>query len=167
MKYLTSLFAETFNVPYLIQYLLVVWLPLYLVAVLVEALILEPLWSLRFFRLCRFTGLANAWSMLASLSVKAAFFAAGVTNDQADFYRSVFKFLCLFSVGLLAEVACACCWLHRHNPNLSPRRLWWGLLLAKLVSYLVLWAMLNLLFQSLPTSERTPPRYDFIPKSAH
>ena len=131
------LLLAAINVPDLVQYGLVVILPLLLFEVVVEALILEQLWSLPFFQLCRFTLFANCWSLLAGIPVRIALLVAVVfwIDDRVNSASLVaVAWLVYFLVTLLVEVACALQWLHRHSLSISKRRIIWGSFMRRLAS---------------------------------
>jgi hypothetical protein len=159
MKNLSLLLAPI-NIPDLVQYGLVVILPLLLFEVVVEALILEQLWSLPFFQLCQFTLFANGWSLLAGIPVRIAFLVTVVLwiDDQVNSSMLVaVAWLVYFLVTLLVEVACAFQWVRRHNLSISKWRVIWGIIVANLASYAVLGGLNMYLIRALPPVETAPP----------
>jgi len=163
MKYFSLL--ATINVPDLVQYGLVVILPLLVFEVVVEALILEQLWSLPFFQLCQFTLFANGWSQLAGIAVRITFLVAVVfwIDDRINSAKLVaVAWLAYFLVTLLVEVACAFQWLHRHSLSISKWRIIRGIIIANLASYAVLGGLHLYLVRTLPPAETTPPRFELL-----
>ena len=155
-----SLLLAAINVPDLVQYGLVVILPLLLFEVVIEALILEQLWSLPFFQLCRFTLFANGWSLLAGIPVRIAFLVAVIfwIDDRVNSTSLVaVAWLVYFLVTLLVETACAFQWLHRHSLSISKERIIRGIIVANLASYAVLGGLNIYLVRALPPVETAPP----------
>jgi hypothetical protein len=164
MKIVLLLLAAI-NVPDLVQYGLVVILPLLLFEVVVEALILEQLWSLPFFQLCRFTLFANCWSLLAGIPVRIALLVAVVFEiaDQVNSDKLVaVAWLVYFLVTLLVELACAFQWLHRHSLSISKWRIIVGIIVANVASYAVLVGLNIYLVRALPPAETASPRFELL-----
>jgi len=158
MKYFSLLAA--INVPDLVQYGLVVILPLLFFEVVVEALILEQLWSLPFFQLCQFTLFANGWSQLAGIAVRIVFLVTvifGIADRVNSSMLVAVAWLMYFLVTLLVEVACAFQWLYRHGLSISQWRIIWGIIVANLTSYAVLVGLNIYLVRVLPPVETAPP----------
>ena len=155
-----SLLLAAINVPDLVQYGLVVILPLLLFEVVVEALILEQLWSLPFFQLCRFTLFANGWSLLAGIPIRIAFMVAvifGIDDRVNSTSLVAVAWLVYFLVTLLVETACALQWLHRHSLSISKERIIRGIIVANFASYAVLGGLNIYLVRALPPVETAPP----------
>jgi len=168
MKYFSLLAA--INVPDLVQYGLVVILPLLFFEVVVEALILEQLWSLPFFQLCQFTLFANGWSQLAGIAVRIVFLVTvifGIADRVNSSMLVAVAWLMYFLVTLLVEVACAFQWLHRHSLSISKWRIIWGIIVANLTSYAVLVGLNMYLVQALPPVETAPPRFERLVLPEH
>ena len=155
-----SLLLAAINVPDLVQYGLVVILPLLLFEVVIEALILEQLWSLPFFQLCRFTLFANGWSLLAGIPIRIAFMVAvifGIDDRVNSTSLVAVAWLVYFLVTLLVETACALQWLHRHSLSISKERIIRGIIVANFASYAVLGGLNIYLVRALPPVETAPP----------
>ena len=169
MKNLLLLLAAI-NVPELVQYGLVVILPLLFFEVVVEAMILEQLWSLPFIQLCPFTLFANCWSLLAGIPVRIAFLVAVFfwIDDRVNSASLVaVAWLVYFLVTLLVETACAFQWLHRHSLSISKWRIIWGIIVANFASYAVLGGLHLYLVRALPPAETAPPKFELLVLPEH
>jgi hypothetical protein len=140
------LLADAINIPFVLGLGLVVLVPLMLFEVGIEALILSKVWRLPYGNLCRYSFLANCWSLAAGIPTKILnSFLYGMILfplDMAGFlarypFAVTIGSLIFFLVTILVEGAYAFRWLRRNEFTLVRQQIWRGVILANLASYAV------------------------------
>lgn len=141
------LLADAIDIPYVVGFGLVVLVPLMLFEVGIEALVLSKVWRLPYGNLCRYSFVANCWSLVAGIPTKIlnAFLYGEVLlpQDMPGFFaRYPFAVaigsLIYFVVTLLVEGAYAFRWLRLNQFVLVRHQIWRGVILANIASYAVL-----------------------------
>ena len=138
--------ADAIDIPYVLAFGLAVLVPLLLFEVGIEALVLNRLWHIPFGKLCRYTLAANLLSLLAGIPVKilnSCLYGFLLPDDLPGFfarypYAVVLGSLIYFGVTLGVEGAYAFRWLRRKSQAIPAGRIWKGVVLANLASYIVL-----------------------------
>lgn len=141
------LLADAIDIPLVLGLGLAVLVPLMLFEVGIEALVLSKIWRLPYGNLCRYSFLANCWSLVAGIPTKIlnAFLYGEVLlpQDMPGFFaRYPFAVtigsLIYFAVTVLVEGAYAFRWLRRNQFTLVRREIWRGVILANIATYAVL-----------------------------
>lgn len=138
--------ADAIDIPYVLLYGLVILVPLLLFEVVVEALVLKRIWTIPFSTLCRFTLIANCLSLLAGIPVKflnAWLYSFLLPDDLPGFFARypsavAIGSLIYFTVTVAVEGAYAFRWLRRKQIVIALGKIWTGVFLANLASYIVL-----------------------------
>jgi hypothetical protein len=143
---MNPMLADAIDIPYVLGFGLVVLVPLMLFEVGIEALVLNTIWRIHFWKLCRYTLVANFLSLLAGIPVKilnAWLYGFLLPDDLPGFFARypsavAIGSLVYFVVTLGVEGAYAFRWLHRNEYVITSGSVWKGVVLANLASYLVL-----------------------------
>jgi hypothetical protein len=141
------LLADGIDIPYVLGFGLAVLMPLMLFEVGIEALILFKFWRLPYGKLCRYSFVANCWSLIAGIPTKIlnSFLYSWILLPQdipGFFARYPFAIiigsLIYFVVTVLVEGTYAIRWLRRNQFALARREIWHGVFLANIATYAVL-----------------------------
>lgn len=160
--------ADAIDIPYVFFFGLFILGPLLLFEMGVEAFVLKGVWKINFSTLCRFTIIANCLSLLAGIPVKffnAWLYTFLLPDDLPGFFARypvaiAIGSLIYFLVTLVVEGAYAFRWLRKEQIVIMPGKIWTGIFLANLASYLVL-APLHYYF-TRPTQEVR----EFVPNAS-
>ena len=154
------MFADAIDLPLVFGLGLVVLIPLLLFEVGVEALVLKGIWSISFRTLCRFTFLANCLSLLAGIPVKilnVVLYGFLLPQDLPGFFARypaavTVGTLIYFCVTIVVEGGYAFRWLRLNGQTIATGRIWKGILLANLATYVVVAPLHYYFTQPLPPS---------------
>jgi hypothetical protein len=143
---MNPMLADAIDVPYVLGFGLIVLVPLMLFEIGIEALVLNKIWHIHFWKLCRYTLIANLLSLLAGIPVKilnAWLYDFLLPDDLPGFFARypsavAIGSLIYFVVTLGVEGAYAFRWLRRKEHAITSGSVWKGVLLANLASYVVL-----------------------------
>lgn len=138
--------ADGIDIAFVLGYGLGILVPFMLFEVFVEALVLKGIWRIPYRQLCRFTFFANLFSLLAGIPIKIL--NAGIYSvllpDDLPGYFATYPFavaigsLVYFIATLGVEGGYAFLWLRREGHGLGTGRIWKGIILANLATYIVL-----------------------------
>lgn len=146
MNFYTPIFADAINLPLVLLFGIGVLIPLLAFQVVVEGAILARFWRIPFRGLARCVFVANCWSLVAGLPVKifnAWLYSWLLPADLAGFfayypYAVGLGTLIYFLVTCLVETGYVMKWLAREEHSVSRSRIWLGVLIANLATYVVL-----------------------------
>src|ERR1700685_3599354 len=136
--------ADAIDIPFVLGFGLLVLVPLLLFEIGVEALVLKKIWGIPFFQLCHFTLIANCLSLLAGIPVKilnAWLYSFLLPEGLPGFFARYPSAIAIgsplyFLVTLAVEGAYAFRWLRRGEFSIASGKIWKGILLANLASYI-------------------------------
>ncbi len=146
MTAISPMLANGIDLPLLLLFGVGVFIPLMAFQVGVESAVLSRFWQIPFRELTRCTFKANCWSLVAGIPVK--FFNAWLYSlilplHLAGFfarypYAVILGTLVYFLVTWLVEARYSMKWLEREGHAYFRSRVWSGVLLANLATYVVL-----------------------------
>lgn len=146
MTAMNPMLANGIDLPLLLLFGVGVFIPLMAFQVGVESVVLSRCWQIPFRELARCTFKANCWSLLAGIPVK--FFNAWLYSlllplHLAGFfarypYAVILGTLVYFLLTWLVEARYSMKWLEREGHAYFRSRVWSGVLLANLATYVVL-----------------------------
>jgi len=143
---MTPIFADAINFSFVLGAGVVILVPLLAFEIFTEALILRTVWHQEFGDLCRFTFVANIWSLLAGIPAKflnSWLYSFLLPADLPGYFaRYPFAIaigsLTYFLITIAVEGLYAIRWLRKKQYPVTKAGLWRGVLLANLATYAVL-----------------------------